>query len=114
MPSVFVFHGNASRHANAVFSTRAGAESWIVRHSLTGLLIEYDLDEPDFDRRLRDGSLPEDLREALKRGEAATPLIEQYFDDSRHHHYIFGVGEDSPDFCDASDRWNSELDDTKS
>lgn len=106
MQAVFVFHGSGSRFANAVFSTRKTAEDWIARHSLTGLLTEYDLDSPAFDRRSSEGSLPKDIRKSLERGDAVATLVQQYVDGSVHTHYFYGVGETSPQFVDAMERWH--------
>jgi hypothetical protein len=105
---LFVFHGSGSRFANAVFSSQASAETWIARHGLTGLLTEYDMDSPAFDRQLKDGNLPRDIREQLIRGASSTTFAQQYVDGGRHRHYFHGLGEDSPDFFSAMERWHRE------
>jgi hypothetical protein len=105
---VFVFHGTGSRFANAAFSTRLSAETWISRHGLTGLLTEYELDAPAFDRQSNDGSLPSNIRESIVRGEPTTSFAQQYVDGSSHAHYFHGLGEESPDFFAAMERWHRE------
>ena len=106
MNSVFVFQGAKCRFANAVFSTKSTAESWIAKHSLTGLLTEYEADNPAFDQRLKEGTLPKGIREALKREKSSASVIETYVDGARHSHYYPGIGQESPEFRNAMERWH--------
>ncbi|MBY0261362.1 MAG: hypothetical protein K2Q20_03415 [Phycisphaerales bacterium] len=105
---VFVFHGAGSRFANAVFSSKVSAEAWITLHGLTGLLTEYEVDSPAFDRRMKDGTLPRNMRESLVSGEATGAFAQCYADGARHSHYFHGLGEEAPGFADASERWERE------
>lgn len=107
---VFVFHGTGSRFANAVFSTQASAETWIARHQLTGLLTEYEMDSPAFDRRMKDGNLPGHIRKAIARGDGTTVFAQQYTDGAKHYHYYYGLGADSPGYYDAEERWHRDND----
>ena len=46
---VWLFNGEGSRFASGVFSELSLAEEWISKHSLTGILTEYPVDEGAFD-----------------------------------------------------------------
>jgi hypothetical protein len=105
---VFVFHGAGSRFANAIFSSLENAETWITLHEITGLLTEYDVDAPAFDRKLKEGKLPKYIRKSLMEGDTTTWYAERYVDGARHRHYFLGLGEDSPGFHEAADRWERE------
>jgi hypothetical protein len=100
---VYVFHGTGSRFANAVFSSVESAAAWIKQHSLTGLLTAYYIDDPGFERARRGGYAPSYIR-----GSPPTERIQWYVDGSEHYHFVYGIGEDSEDFNDASDRWHAD------
>lgn len=110
MTSVYVFHGTHSRFANAVFSTKELAEAWIARHALTGLLTGYTLDEPAFDRKLIDATLPKYVRTNATSNELRLRSIaaQTFTDGGVHFHYFYGVGENSPEYSDMSDKWDRD------
>lgn len=46
---VWLFNGEGAHFASGVFSELSLAEDWISKHSLTGILTEYPVDEGVFD-----------------------------------------------------------------
>lgn len=52
--TVWIFHGDASRHASAVFRTEQDAQVWIEQHSLSGLLTEYPVGDGCYDIAVRE------------------------------------------------------------
>lgn len=105
MTKVYIFHGDKSRFANAVFSTLDAAEQWIGKHALTGLVTAYELDSPAFDRNLAARSLPRGTLDAIARGDDIAQMAERYVDGSEHYHFVYGHGESSPGFQEAMKRW---------
>lgn len=56
---VYVFQGDPpARFPCAVFSTKENAVKWIQKHSLSGLLTAYSLDNPAFDEAVLSGRIP--------------------------------------------------------
>lgn len=52
--SVWVFHGDSSLHASAIFRTEQDARSWIAQHELSGLLTEYPVGDGCYDIAVRE------------------------------------------------------------
>jgi hypothetical protein len=53
---IWIFHASGARFAGGAFEDVAMAEFWIGKHSLTGVLTAYPIDEGCFDWALRTGS----------------------------------------------------------
>lgn len=53
---IWIFHASGARFAGGAFEDVAMAEFWIGKHSLTGVLAAYPIDEGCFDWALRTGS----------------------------------------------------------
>ncbi|HDS1836367.1 MULTISPECIES: hypothetical protein [Stenotrophomonas] len=68
IPGIWVFHGAGARFAGGVFVSRESGLTWAAKHSLTGVLTRYPLNEGAYDQALRLGTFtpkrPEQ-REAL-------------------------------------------------
>ena len=45
IPTVWVFNGARSNFPSAIFTKRDGAETWILKHKLTGTLTRYPIDQ---------------------------------------------------------------------
>ncbi len=97
---VFLFYGAASKTCVAAFSSLQKATAWIKQYRLTGNLIKFTVDNPGFESRLAEGSLPKyiDTENSCAR--------EAYVDNSFHWHFYYGIGEDEPEYGDAFDRWH--------
>jgi hypothetical protein len=53
--SVWVFHGEGAAFASGVFADLSTALVWIERHSLTGILTEYQVGDGCYDFAIQDG-----------------------------------------------------------
>jgi hypothetical protein len=52
---VWIFFGDGGRFASGVFADRAAALAWVARHSLTGVLTEYEIGDGCYDLAVRQG-----------------------------------------------------------
>lgn len=82
----WVFHGDTSRFANAVFAKRQDAESWIAKHRLSGLLTEYPINHGMFDIAASLNLIPKNIAAA-----ASPQYIQQYVLGISHGHYENGL-----------------------
>ncbi|OCK48484.1 hypothetical protein BA766_00365 [Stenotrophomonas maltophilia] len=56
IPDIWVFHGAGARFAGGVFVSRESGLTWAAKHSLTGVLTCYPLNEGAYDWALRLGT----------------------------------------------------------
>ena len=54
-PPVWVFHGDDSRFASAVFESETDAAAWVARYGLSGVLTEYPVNDGCYDIAVREG-----------------------------------------------------------
>ena len=52
---VWIFHGESAPFASGVFADKASGLEWVARHSLTGLLTEYEVGDGCLDLAVRHG-----------------------------------------------------------
>jgi len=55
---VFLFYGATSKTCVAAFSSLQMATAWVKQYRLTGNLIKFTVDNPGFESRLAEGSMP--------------------------------------------------------
>ncbi len=82
---VWVFVGDQARNTSGVFTSLELAENWISRHSLTGLLTHYPLNEGVFDWVVRTTR----VKESFARG-ASAGIIGSFCSHLDHFHYQNG------------------------
>lgn len=83
-----MFNGDG-RFPSGVFSSRENAEAWIAKHSLSGCLTMYPLDEGAYDWAIREGYW------TPRREDQKTPEFISGFACGRvHFHYRDGRGAD--------------------
>lgn len=87
--NVWVFNGNGGSFPGGVFSKKEIADDWIRKHSLSGILTEYPVDEGIYDYSLANGSFK------IKREDQAKPEFIQRFSSAalEHFHYTNGKEE---------------------
>jgi hypothetical protein len=84
--TIWVFIGEGGAFPSGIFSNRASAQEWIIRHSLSGILTEYPIDTGVFDWAIKRGSfLP-------KRPEQSTPKFIGRFTCASLEHIHFENG----------------------
>lgn len=103
---IYLFHGHESESCNAIFSSLEMASVWIHKHSLTGIVLRYTVDEPGFDERLKTKD-PKPPKYILDRTDDPDGR-ETYVNNLWHWHYRYGYGENDPGFDEAFERWEKE------
>lgn len=106
--NVFAFQGAHARFANALFSSKDTARTWIRKHGLTGLLTGYVIDSPAFDSRLLKGTLPRNYLDAVADDRLLAAHIEMYVDGTDHEHYFLGFGPDDREYEQAQQNWDRQ------
>lgn len=85
--SVLIFVAPRAPFPSGVFSSLADAESWITKHSLTGVLTEYPVGVGVFDWAIANGKFkpkPNKLLDASFIGQFTTAAMD-------HYHYEDGI-----------------------
>ncbi len=84
---VWIFNGDGGHFPGGVFTSRSGAEEWIARHKLTGVLTAYPVDEGCFEWALR-----HDLITGRARDRGSDPTFVGSFSSAsqEHLHYTDG------------------------
>jgi hypothetical protein len=82
---VWVFNGGGDFPA-AVFSTREGAEAWIAKHALSGVLTKYPVDEGMWDWAIREGHW-----RPKREDQKAPEFVQRFACGQEHYHYERGV-----------------------
>ncbi len=91
MEAVWVFSGERIPFPAAVFSSRERAEAWITRHTLSGTLTRYPIDEPIYEWAIARGYFKP------KREDQSSAAFIQCFSSvsQEHYHYEAGNGADA-------------------
>jgi hypothetical protein len=53
--TVWIFHGEDCRFASGVFADRSAGLDWVARHSLSGVVSEYEVGDGCYDLAVRQG-----------------------------------------------------------
>ncbi|WP_426670215.1 DUF7710 domain-containing protein [Mucilaginibacter sp. McL0603] len=85
--TVWVFHGAQGRFASGVFTTLEKAGHWIKKHSLTGVLTEYPLDEGVYDWAIENELFD------VKKDNQREPAFIQSFTTASQEHFHYENGE---------------------
>lgn len=80
---VWIFAGAGGRFASGAFTAVEIAEAWIAKHSLTGVLTRYPLDQGAYDWAI--SSL---LFEAKKEHESSPQFIQRFTSASQEHYHF--------------------------
>src|SRR5262245_17764219 len=83
---VWVFSGESSRFPSAIFRSREAAETWIRRHSVSGVLTAYPLDVGVYDWAVDNGFF------TPKKDEQRSPIFVQRFSSAYQEHYHYDDG----------------------
>ena len=89
MNGVWIFHGESSRFASGVFTSRETAAAWIKLHSLTGVLTLYPVDVGVFDWALMEGFFQQ------KQAHHTSPQFIGSFTSASQEHYHFENGSEA-------------------
>ncbi len=86
---IYIFHGESARFCSAAFNNLESAESWILKHALTGMLTAYPINKSAYDWAVeREYFIP-------KKEHQKSPKFIGGFTSASQEHYHYEKGKNS-------------------